>query len=369
VNPDAGLIGVPGTTLEIYDLGPALNAVFFDFYGGRGLALARLAAEAEDYLDTHPNPDELVFNFTLSSLPRPHATLSQLALWDWVLQLLHGWEDRHRPRLLHKGAAYYFAAMRDVIKGDLDLGFLNMHQALQEDIRTYGTGSTTPAAAFVTLDAGVQDQAFRVQVQRYEGQLVRRLDAYRRGRRGHLTLAGLRGRVNRDSRLRVPFLALAFVVARFEHLQDAEPRRVLTNEIAGFVVSRVLLDLAQIVEGLLDLEFGVNLRTNEAHTFARLADQYVIGQGLALPPRALFLLGGEFDRRFEPTMRKVMAGRAINRIGASIPRAEADLVITYGLRNHTAHGISRSPSIAVRFERLLQREFYALFALLESRWS
>jgi hypothetical protein len=75
-------IPVPGTQVVIYDVGPGLNAVFFDFYQTGNLDLARLRAAAFAYFTVTPNPDWFAFNFTVSSLPRNDTQLAFLLFWD-----------------------------------------------------------------------------------------------------------------------------------------------------------------------------------------------------------------------------------------------------------------------------------------------
>ena len=86
-------------------------------------------------------------------------------VWDLALKIAYEWEDKHGKRI-HKGTPYYFWGVTCILNGDLEKGFLLMHQALEEDKKTFDVDSpTTPAYAFVTLDYEKQDQFFRHKVE------------------------------------------------------------------------------------------------------------------------------------------------------------------------------------------------------------
>ncbi len=59
-------------------------------------------------------------------------------MWEWALGIAHSWEATNPGRRLHKGTGYYFAGVRDIALGNLDRGFLYMHQAAEEDRMSVG---------------------------------------------------------------------------------------------------------------------------------------------------------------------------------------------------------------------------------------
>lgn len=354
--------------VEIWDVGPALNALFDDLYAGRPLSLATLQREAWAYFDVTPNPDEFAFNFGQLSLPHPEATVRGLKFWEFVLGLMEEWEVAHPGGTLHKGGAYYFAAIRDILMGDLDRGFLYMHKAAQEDERTHGPGRT-PAEAFITQDPRMQDQAFKTQVEVYSAYLQRRLASYRRFRAGTLTLPGLRGRFTRHPQLRDPLFALAYVVARLEQATGPEMGWVASSGLAAVLRSRLVLDLALIVEELLRDIYEAAALARAPHrvpTFVPLAVEYAAARHLPVDT-AMPALSRSFHRAFDATMTTLLAGKVPSPITSGLPMTarDHDLAIVAGLRNHSAHGVSRSPLIASRFEDLVRHAFYVLFAVIE----
>lgn len=80
-------------------------------------------------------------------------------VFESAIDVVHEWESAH-DTTLHKGTAYYFAGALALLHGALDRGFLYLHAALDEDLRTHGERGSgfaawdEPAAAFVALRPG-----------------------------------------------------------------------------------------------------------------------------------------------------------------------------------------------------------------------
>jgi hypothetical protein len=74
-------------------------------------------------------------------------------VWRMALEPALEWESQHPGEFIHKGTPFYFWGMAAISRGELDLGYTLMHQALKEDIRTQNTENPQiPAFAFAILD-------------------------------------------------------------------------------------------------------------------------------------------------------------------------------------------------------------------------
>jgi hypothetical protein len=356
VSPVVGGVG-------LHDVGPDLNRCFESLYLTGRLPVADFRTAAFAYFDRTPNPDPLAFNFAVASLPNATATVSGTALWEFVLGLMHEWEEVHPGRRLHKGGAYYFAAIRDIVVGNLDRGFLYMHQAAMEDLATHGRGRT-PAKAFITLDPRMQNQAFKAQVEVYSAYLQRRLASYRKHRGGRLTLPDMRKRFDRHPQLREPLFVLAFAVACLVQSGSPEMRRVRGSELARVVLAGTVLDLALVVEELLSDRYR-GLLKGRPPTFVPLAVEYANAHALAIGA-SLPSISAAFNRGFDRTMTTLLRGRLPAHATGLVSKAELDLAVVVGLRNHAAHGVGRSTLVGDRFEILVRRTFFFLFAVIEN---
>ncbi len=92
--------------------------------------------------------------------PAARTPLAHIGLWELAMRIAHDWETS-RGTHVHKGSSYYSAGIRDIAVGDLERGFLYMHQAAFED--TYPDRDRlpeSPAGRFLSLDARRADQTY-----------------------------------------------------------------------------------------------------------------------------------------------------------------------------------------------------------------
>lgn len=160
--PTPGRVAVSANpNIEIWDINPDLNAQFFALYDsllkGRPFDEAAFRdAAASCFEASHAagqGPDPFFDNFGPLGLPWPDTRLRFTHLWEWALAVARDWEAT-TGRRIHKGTGYYFACVRDIELGDLDRGFLYLHQAAEEDAITTGSvlPPPSPATWFITLD-------------------------------------------------------------------------------------------------------------------------------------------------------------------------------------------------------------------------
>lgn len=353
------------------DFGAQLNAQFTALYnrhlhGGPFDEVAfRTAAFA--YLDAQhaagQNPDRFFDAMTGLGIPTPGTPVAWTGVWEWALAIAHDWEGAAPGRRVHKGTGYYFAGMRDIALGDLERGFLYMHQAAVEDRTSTGSPNPPrPAIWFITVDPRDPGQAYHDKVVEYEAVLDGFLSAYRSASRGGLDLVALRDRFTRYPDLLDAFTTLAYVVARTTRLGDPRTQRIRANPFAALILSQVSLQLCLVIEELLRRIITVT----GAPTFGKLLARMPTGHAMDLTVSEVSHLNGLFHpTTFDANVTLLLDGLPLPGIRAFTPR-ETDLAIAYAIRNKTAHGLERPATTTLEFDRIVPRLFYALFAVLES---
>lgn len=342
-----------------HDCGPRLTPLFQRLLDATGdVLMAEFAAAAEDYFAATPHPDPFFNNLAALALPFPGARLADLRLLDIGLQVTHEWESRTRQRV-HKGSGYYFAAMRDIVLGDLDRGFLYMHQALVEDQRSSDSlAPDTPALAFVTMNAAKLDQAFGQEVARYADAVERRLATYRSSGRGSLGFADLRARSLARPGLLEPLFSLVFVVARIIRLEQPTVAFARDNQFARLLFGQIAFDLCLIIDQMLNERFPGSGR------FLRLGAEYATAAGLGIGQRDLQDANDRFGKDFPGTLATVLDGTYRGSRGG-VADLDADFLVAYGVRNRMAHGTATEAAIEERFEEIEARLFFVVFSILE----
>lgn len=359
-----------GTNTWATDLGADMNAQFVALYGrhfnGGPFDENAFRDAAFGYFDAefaaHRNPDPFFDNLGLLGLPRPMTPLWWTGVWEFALNIVHEWEATTGNRV-HKGTGYYFAGVRDIAMGNLDRGFMYMHQAAVEDSISSGLAlPASPAVWFVTLDSASQEQAYHEKVAEYETYLEGQLATYRAGGRGVLTLPELRARLSRHPVLLDGLRVMAYAIAQLVMLNEQRTARIRQSDFAEFRLSQIALQLCLVIEDAL-------LRARGASgMFKSLVEQYAPGAGMALTGPELIQLNGRFRADFDATMAEVLDGRPVTGFGRPLSDQEADIVAAYGIRNRSAHGLERPPATVVEFERLAPRLFWALFRCLETQF-
>jgi hypothetical protein len=281
-------------------------------------------------------------------------------VWEEAVKLALEWESRNPGEYIHKGTPFYFCGMAAISRGELDKGYLLMHQALEEDIRTNNAPiPDTPAFAFATLDYTKIEQAFRHWTLYLADFLEGFLNTYRTSRAHTLQIDDFRTRfLARPDDLDNVFL-FTYTLGRLFLLSKA-PEYALKNRFTGQLELNLLFDLTLVSETL------IKLRNPNPGYFPEQA-LYLSGQaGLGLNQHLLKEYSNqEFRNDFQPTVESLLDGRFVFDNGTRPSPMVADLVIAYGLRNYGAHHASSEEIVWQRFEELRQCMLNVLFFSVE----
>lgn len=343
-------------------LGPRLEAALDSMVHAR---VDEWTAAAFEYFDRERQPNEL-FN-VLASLWLPNVAAAHRGIdpISFGLNAARAWEDAHPGERLHKGTPYYFLGMATILAGDLDYGFLYMHQALREDQLSSGRQDPPqPALFFVTMDAQKAEPAFQPQVQHYADYVGARLTDYRTSGRGSLDLATLRAVVLSRSSLVESMFHLVYATARTLRLEEIaiEARQTVFGRN---LYSQALFDLCIVAEEW--LRYAWPMPGDEL--FAALTDRYASATGLALTQteRAEVRRAAEDPANWGTVLNSLVDGsyRTSAGTGRAMADREADILVAYLIRNRSAHTLTADAILERHFEDVERRLYWAIFAIAE----
>lgn len=282
------------------------------------------------------------------------------SVWRMALGPALEWESHHPGEFIHKGTPFYFWGMAAISRGELDLGYTLMHQALEEDIRAQNTERPkTPAFAFAILDYDNVNQAFRHWSLSLAEFLEGFLASYCASRGRTLQLNELRTRflVNPPS-LDVVFM-FAYTLGRF-FLLNRVPGYALASSFSGQLETNLLFDLILVTDAT------IRAHNPDQQRFSMHA-VFLSGQAnLGLDQQMLQeQIKQAFQQDFEGTLTSLLDGGFRFRDGSSPSPMAADLAIAYGLRNYGAHNVSSMPAVWQRFLDIRQSLFNVLFLAVE----
>ncbi len=364
---------IAGRAVELWDLGAPLMPDFFDLYRSHYVNVpfdpSSLITNTYPFFDANCQNvqmlDHYFENYTSlwTELMNEGKFLEAARLLAaFPLRMAYYWENTN-SKPLHKGTPYYFVGVSKIASDDLDEGFLYMHQALEEDKRTFGTlQPQTPAFFFVTLDYSTQNQFFYPRVIQASSYLEQRLDFYRKSSGSTLTLDEFKKRFL--SQVQLQEAIFHFVALQHKLLaQSYLDKRLKLNTMSSLHESNLLFSLILTVDAAIK-----NKDPNSNHHLFR---QLLVFLGQSSSPSLsvrdgdLTRLTGEFESDFGKTLEDLLNSRYVPSSGTKFSAIEEDVGIAHGLRNFGAHRVEYQASIVNNFDSILQRMFNLLFFTVE----
>jgi len=250
--------------------------------------------------------------------------------------------------------------MSALARGDLDRGYLLMHQALEENRRATGSAiPNTPARAFVSLDHAKVDPAFRGWLLDQAGLLDSLLQSYRATHSRLLDLDGFARRfLGARAATEATFL-FAYALARLVRLSRL-PRFALSGGFAS------QLELGLIFDVVLVLDAALALKNPSPSVGFKSHAVFLSGTAkLSLTDDELGEANGRFKCAFDTTLADALRTSFAPK-GRALSPLERSIVVSYGLRNRGAHSVASVPALWERFEDVKQCVFDSLFLAVET---
>lgn len=312
----------------------------------------------DQYFNSHSDIDDLFNRFAdkWSLLYKGQEFSKATLFWQLPIKFAHEWEAQSNGKTVHKGTPYYFNGMSLIKNGNIDLGFLFFHQAVEEDIRDWGTTRQTPAWLFVVLDAGNTNQAAFQVVKEASDWLGVYLNAYQTNRGGTLTLAKLRNVLGQKNFDETSF-SFTYTVFGMKDLL-ALPSQFRSSQFASQMELDRLFALARIAEVWLKDRQRNNC---PGTTLAPQLKYFIDTQISALIQDEITELN---KASFDSALTYLLNGDQGSLWRAYTP-IEADLLILYVLRNEAGHAPTASGVVQSRFPDLVQRALFGLFTIAD----
>ena len=270
------------------------------------------------------------------------------------------WESTNPTQRIHKGTPHYFWGMTEVLGGDLDRGFLLMHQALSEDMQLTGSlVPSTPAFAFVSLNCPKREQAFRSKVEEIAQFLDGALETYRKTRNGALTIGQSRSKFLQSPNLLDVAFNFVFILFRLHMLLKKVVPAIRSNDFAALLETNLLFNLCLV------MDITIRNKNTGKWKFIDHAEFLSAAAGLNISRSQLAEINIAFDNDFPSMVGKLLSGNFIFKDGQILSKTGIDLALAYGFRNFGAHKIEGFPIVYQNFEEIAQRLMNVLFLALE----
>ncbi len=361
------------------DFSPELTKLFSDYYsryfstGAVKLSESLISASKDVFSDWEEenislNSNQYFNNFTVvtEDLSKKLEYYKAFFLWMAIIGFVKDWEQSNNKQL-HKGTPYYFCSVSSILQHDFDAGLMSMSRALQEDKRNYSNWHEFPAFSFLSLNNQRADQYFKAFVDKMIEFVRRRLDKqkgddYKSTRSGKLTYEGLRENLLDKHSLKESIrYYFVYSVIRIWHLRRLHKKKLGDELIAPVIFSNALFDLLLVVEELFKLwnkKVG-----NGGDSFSHYYDALANLEGWNAISDLDVRKRGESN--FQVWLNQLLTVNYVSNKGIKVQPLEADLILSYGLRNFSAHTLESQQVVWKNYTGVLQSVFNSLFKVVE----
>ncbi len=373
--PSRKTIQDSGIEVQLYDLGDPMNAQVFRMY----LALAkRQPLQWEEFDRVSANVLTASPSYQIDDAYFNNLT----PLWGWLLergrylQACDLWEERiafaeqvedGNPRgRVHKGTPYYFLGYTHIRHRDYHHGFLAMHKALDEDLKTHGAmTAATPAMAFVKLDFKRSDQFAAGWVEGLAKYVDNKLATYRAEWNGALTIDDLRTRFLQLDEFTEPAFSFVHQVSLAREAEVSFDRKLIHSNFGEMTLGTQLFQIALVTDETIGSR---HTNPKEWHYFERLLylSSKVAG---TLGLRAMLedvSRATQPPNPVSPVLQAILDGAFPFRTKGQPNSIQKDFLVSYLLRNRGAHSLESQGPLTVSYPEVLQRSLNPLFGAVEA---
>lgn len=305
------------------------------------------------------------FSFITEELIKTKQYYRAFELWMEILGFVKKWELVNGIKL-HKGTPYYFCAVSCMLQHDFDTGLLAMSNAVKDDKENNSCWEAAPAYSFMSMNDQQIEQYFKPFVKKIINFIRKRLDTqpssdYQHTRSGNLSYSNFRLKLL-DNKLLSEDIRYYFVysVIRIWHLRRLHKNALGDDIMAPIIFSNALLDLLLVLDELLkNWDNPSNNRKYIRQHYDKLARE----EGWNLVTN--LDVNKKRDLNFEVWITELIDGTYTNTSGVQVQRLEADFILSYGLRNFSAHNIKSQKIMWNNYTKILESIFSSLFKTIE----
>ena len=324
---------------------------------------------AFDYFDQNRSDVNAHANFFGHFTPQWHqlCLLGNLTaaegLWHKVVMIARKWEKTSGGRI-HKGTPFYFWGGTALLNGNVDMGFLLIHEALNEDMFGESCGEvsaeTLPAWCFVTLEDEKQEQCWKRLVNNLSLFLDDRISNYNHRCIMALDRVRFKSQFLQKRESREVIFFFVYSLWKFKHYLDT------TQDLDGSSFSILfqldaVLNLYVVLEEILKGYYGKDKSLYALiETFSKTHNLDITECPSGVKEKRIDLV----KRRFEADPDGAISDFLSYSLSDYTP-VQASLSVARLLRNEVAHSIRSYPALQGKASNLLQLALNAVFVVIE----
>lgn len=287
--------------------------------------------------------------------------------WNDILKIVLEWEHTQHSRI-HKGSIYYFWSQTAILQGELDKGFFLIHSAYEEDVLTCGTEyPDTPTVKTITLNYLDERNLLYNHVLSWSSYLDELINTYKKVTGSKFTKDDFRSKFLSNPPSRDVLFSFTYNLAKFFYF-DQMPHYIIKGKFPSLYELDLLFNLVLVTDAV--IYKTINNPGPNDWTFSNLAKHLFIESNLSADAKRndnhLKFISQQQKIDFVRTITTLLDNKMVYLDGDTPSIQERDLLITYCLRNYSAHNVNSFPVIHDRYNELRQCVFNSIFYAIES---
>lgn len=300
-------------------------------------------------------------------------------LWQHVCRIIWNWEKKNSNKI-HKGTPYFFLGENLLRQGNIDIAFLFIYNAIEEDKRfsnQYGDANFykhLPAYMFASIVDNPRNRLYPfVNVLRSE--IKNRIDAYNSEYGKHFSFADFDKKFLENNALEWEKYLFVYSLNNLKNSKDIVIKELENNEFSRLKNLDTIFNLCLVIDNIIGKNGGSHISDRiqklcksksicAGKTCLQICESRQSKDKVKKECCQIYdSLGFGPNKNMKQAINDCLS---LNYpLGKPVRKEILNLIFIWGLRNYGGHNIESETIFVEKFEEILQLMFNGLFIILE----
>lgn len=328
--------------------------------------------------DKHEHQRMLCRSFTriwLAYIDKNHWEYAKHIWRNIVIPQMIEWESENSPKRIHKGTAYYWWGITEIMSGDVDKGYLLMHQSFTEDkisaveVNRYEENCKTnvpdtPAHKFVNFefDQAAQARIVKDWLSELAQYVEARIEDYTKIYNSNYDIGKFKTNFLSNKSLVELVYFFSHTAAKFKNFYETE-NYLLDNIFAAQFMVNIIFDMATVVESTIkNKNQNTKSLADSIHFLLKKLGQTFNGDPIAFIKKQL-----QNGITFDKIVVDILDNKFIYpKRKTGLSPIQKDSLIMYVIRNHVGHNVDAGKLLLKRHREIQTSIFNMFFVVIEN---
>ncbi|MGD0449930.1 MAG: hypothetical protein ABSA79_02600 [Candidatus Bathyarchaeia archaeon] len=287
------------------------------------------------------------------------AQVASTIVWQKVCEEAWKWETRNNPIKLHKGTPYYFLAGEYLTAGNLDAGYLFVHNAVEEDkrlaLQTGTPQSYKDCPAYMLASLVVSKNNY---LHDLVDEMKKTIDAYISSfvtAFGAFSFSDLENKFLRNDALEeIKYVFIYNMSSLIQQKKLVVSGDLMNNDFSRLRNLDTIVNFSIIIDKVLQARFGEDYMN-------RNIEAYSATKGLTKAQLERFKNEKAFGDDPDVIIPKLLPATVTFNDGTPVRPEIVCMLIAHKLRNYGSHNLSSQLIFATQYNQVIEKLMHSLF--------